>query len=248
MISVLCATYGRPYLLEELIESFLRQTYTDAELVILNDRADQTLFFEHPRVRVYNTAERSPFIGTKRRTMAGMAKGDFLAFWDDDDIYLPDHLQTVVDRIPLYAGLMARQKNQWRWLEGDVMVIQPAMYIHTWLIEKNFYHSVGGHVDKTFNEDQAFIKKILHTRKVPGPPTRGLEKPTFILRDCTGREHCSFKHSEKLLTCSERMDFIAKEVDDIGLIGDIQLHPHWHADYTERAQKEWEIVTCQTGR
>jgi GT2 family glycosyltransferase len=47
-ISYMCLTYGRPKVLEEAIESFLRQDYKgEKELVVLNDFADQTLVFDH---------------------------------------------------------------------------------------------------------------------------------------------------------------------------------------------------------
>src|SRR5438876_11343843 len=46
-VSCMCATYNRPpnsqWLLEEAIESFLRQDYAEKELLVLNDCAGQEL-------------------------------------------------------------------------------------------------------------------------------------------------------------------------------------------------------------
>ncbi|MCL4258972.1 MAG: glycosyltransferase family 2 protein, partial [Anaerolineales bacterium] len=48
-VSCICPTYGRVELLEEAIESFLRQDYPgQKELIVLNDYAGQTLHFDHP--------------------------------------------------------------------------------------------------------------------------------------------------------------------------------------------------------
>src|SRR2546429_75321 len=58
-VSCVCPTYARPELLEEAIESFLRQDYRGAkELIVLNDYACQTLELDHPEVRVVNVPKR----------------------------------------------------------------------------------------------------------------------------------------------------------------------------------------------
>ena len=89
LISALCITYGRHQLLEEALESFLRQDYPNKELIIINDLPEQTLIFEHPQVKIFNFKERFPTIGDKRNKSVEMSKGDILTSWDDDGIYLP---------------------------------------------------------------------------------------------------------------------------------------------------------------
>ncbi|MBL9133285.1 MAG: glycosyltransferase family 2 protein [Verrucomicrobiaceae bacterium] len=96
-VSCMCLTYGRPHLLEEAIESFLRQDYAgQKELVVLNDLDWQTLRFEHPEVRVINVPTRFRTIGEKRNACAALASHDLLFVWDDDDIYLPHRLSYSV--------------------------------------------------------------------------------------------------------------------------------------------------------
>ena len=58
-VSCFCCTYGRPDVLEEAIESFLRQDYEGPkELIVLNDFTQQTLHFEHPEVKIINAEQR----------------------------------------------------------------------------------------------------------------------------------------------------------------------------------------------
>lgn len=96
-VSCMCLTYGRPHLLEEAIESFLRQDYPgQKELIVLNDLDWQTLRFEHPEVRVINVPARFRTIGEKRNACAALASHDLLFVWDDDDIYLPHRLSYSV--------------------------------------------------------------------------------------------------------------------------------------------------------
>ena len=55
-VSCYCPTYGRTSSLEEAIYRFLNQDYDgEKELIILNDLQDQTLFFDHPEVKIINS-------------------------------------------------------------------------------------------------------------------------------------------------------------------------------------------------
>jgi glycosyltransferase involved in cell wall biosynthesis len=103
LVSCICPTYNRPpshkHLVEEAIESFLRQTYPNKELVVLNDCPGQDLLCDAPGVRVVNVPERFPTLGEKRNAGVALARGDLIAPWDDDDISLPWRLSLSVDRI-----------------------------------------------------------------------------------------------------------------------------------------------------
>ena len=61
MISVLTLTYQRHHILEEAIESFLRQDFSgESEMVIINDSPIVEYVFEHPKIRIINLKERFP--------------------------------------------------------------------------------------------------------------------------------------------------------------------------------------------
>lgn len=99
-ISCLCITYLRTSLLEEAIECFLRQTYRGPkELIVINDAEDQYLEFDHPEVLVVNTGRRFRTIGEKRNASVALSKYDYLATWDDDDIFLPHRLEYCYNKI-----------------------------------------------------------------------------------------------------------------------------------------------------
>lgn len=96
-VSCMCLTYGRPHVLAEAIESFLRQDYAGIkELIVLNDLDCQALRFDHPEVRVINIPKRFRTVGEKRNACAALASHDLLFVWDDDDIYLPHRLSYSV--------------------------------------------------------------------------------------------------------------------------------------------------------
>jgi len=89
-VSCYCATYGRTKLLEEAIHSFLLQDYEgEKELVILNDFSEQTLFFDHPEVKIINSKERITPLSKKFNDCISYCTGKYVFVWEDDDIYLP---------------------------------------------------------------------------------------------------------------------------------------------------------------
>jgi glycosyltransferase involved in cell wall biosynthesis len=100
-ISCICGTYNRaatrPWLLEEAVESFLRQTHPDRELIILNDHPGQELVCDAPGVRVVNTAPRFPTLGDKFNHGVTLATGDAICEWADDDISLPHRLEQAAE-------------------------------------------------------------------------------------------------------------------------------------------------------
>ena len=189
-----------------------------------------------------NVTTRFPFTGTKRKNLTTFANGSHIAHWDDDDIYLPDHLGNVMQRFPLFNGRNARQK--WHWFDrGHAKYrIIPAAYIHTWVGELSLYNEVGGHDNSSQSEDLLFLKKLIRSHDIVGPRTKGFERPTFILRDATGRAHMSYGFQGRYESAAI-MDRMEKEVDSIGAKGVFHMKPHWKQDYIGKAQASWEALT-----
>ncbi|MEZ4657924.1 MAG: glycosyltransferase family A protein [Caldilineaceae bacterium] len=99
-MSCICPTYGRVGLLEEALESFLRQDYPGRkELIVLNDEDQQTLLFDHPEVRIINLPARCHSLGEKFKAAVALASHDLIFVWRDDDIYLPHRLSYSVAQL-----------------------------------------------------------------------------------------------------------------------------------------------------
>ncbi len=100
--SVVIPTYQRAGLIGKTIESLLKQTFTDFEIIVVDDGGtDETRSvveaFDDARVRYYwkENGER----GAARNYGAALARGEYLNFFDSDDIALPHHLQTAKEVI-----------------------------------------------------------------------------------------------------------------------------------------------------
>lgn len=102
MISVLMLTYNREALVSRAIESILAQTYKNFEFVIVdNGSTDQSgqivdgYAARDSRIRVIHRERGN--IGAGRNTALDAAKGEYLAFIDDDDWAEPDFLAFLVE-------------------------------------------------------------------------------------------------------------------------------------------------------
>ncbi|HEY9635336.1 MAG TPA: glycosyltransferase [Coleofasciculaceae cyanobacterium] len=96
VISVIIPAYNAENTLHETIESVFNQTFTDFELIVINDDSqDATLeVVEHlqdNRLNVFSY----PHAGVSASRNRGLAKasGEFIAFLDADDLWSPDKLE-----------------------------------------------------------------------------------------------------------------------------------------------------------
>lgn len=96
-VSVCVPTFDRPTLLRVCLESILRQTFTDFELLVLDnasseDTRDVVLSFSDPRLRYHrNDVNIGPF--PNMNLGLELARGDFVCIAHDDDVYLPRFLE-----------------------------------------------------------------------------------------------------------------------------------------------------------
>jgi hypothetical protein len=105
-IDCLMGTYGRHQLASEALACFLAQSgAAQATLLIYNQHPVQ-LKFAHPRVRIVNETLPAQSLRFIRRRMLDLADpaADLIHFWDDDDLYLPWHLQDCVAHIGAAAA------------------------------------------------------------------------------------------------------------------------------------------------
>jgi len=91
-------TRDRRNFIPRVIACFLSQTYTDSELIILDDGIDRVedLIPHDRRVRYYHSQFRR-VVGAKRNMACQAANGDVIAHWDDDDWSHPERLATQIE-------------------------------------------------------------------------------------------------------------------------------------------------------
>jgi glycosyltransferase involved in cell wall biosynthesis len=101
MISVIVPTYNRPAMLIEAINSILNQTYQDFEIIVVNDAGMDVerkikSFNKNHNIK-YLMHNENKGLAAARNTGIKEARGKYIAYLDDDDVYYPDHLETLVN-------------------------------------------------------------------------------------------------------------------------------------------------------
>jgi glycosyltransferase involved in cell wall biosynthesis len=103
LVSVLMSVHDDARFVREAVESVLRQTLTDLELVVVDDASTDATpellsSVGDPRLRLMRNDERSGLAASLNRGLE-TAQGRYVARLDSDDVALPDRLQLQVARI-----------------------------------------------------------------------------------------------------------------------------------------------------
>lgn len=99
-VSILIPTYNRETLILKALDSIFKQTFQDYEIMIIDDAStdntEQVIKdLNHPRVR-YFKLEKNGGQCIARNYGARQALGEFLAFLDSDDEWLPEKLEKQI--------------------------------------------------------------------------------------------------------------------------------------------------------
>lgn len=163
LVSVLMPAYNREKYIEEAIEAVLTSTFTDFELIIVDDHStDNTLEIAHRyaasdgRIRVYRN-EKNLEQFPSRNKAASMARGTIIFCADSDDTIEPDALEYVVKQFNAHPGvnfatmylsndikeptlLDSKSAVRKNYFENNFLLIGPAGTI----IKKDFFDAIGG--------------------------------------------------------------------------------------------------------
>ena len=96
-VSVLIPFYNSEAFLKPCIDSVLRQTFTDFELILLNDGSTDgseriVKEYDDPRIRYYSNGKNLG-IPVSHNKLMDYARGEYLALVDSDNLCCPDRLE-----------------------------------------------------------------------------------------------------------------------------------------------------------
>ncbi len=102
-VSVILPTYNRTSTLGDAMASVLGQSFTDLELIIVDDGSTEDVEalvrrLTDERIR-YVRKERNEGAAAARNTGIALARGALIAFHDSDDLWLPGKLARQVERL-----------------------------------------------------------------------------------------------------------------------------------------------------
>lgn len=123
--TVLMPAHNRADVIGHAIRSVLWQTDPDFELLIAGDgctdgTAAIVAAFEDPRIRWFDLPK-APFAGyANRNRVLREARGRYVAYAQDDDIMLPDHLERLVATLERTAADWAYSRPVWVGRDGSL--------------------------------------------------------------------------------------------------------------------------------
>lgn len=100
LVSIIMPSYNTALYIEETIQSVLNQTYPNWELIIVddcsNDNTDEVLEkIKDPRIH-YLKNEKNSGAAVSRNKALREAKGQWIAFLDSDDLWMPNKLEKQI--------------------------------------------------------------------------------------------------------------------------------------------------------
>ncbi len=103
LVSVIIPTYNRPKFLKDAINSVLGQSIQNFEIIVINDGGNDVsqiidALNTNNNIHLITHPHRKD-VAAARNTGLKSAKGLYIAYLDDDDIYYPDHLDTLVSAL-----------------------------------------------------------------------------------------------------------------------------------------------------
>ncbi|OJX39532.1 MAG: hypothetical protein BGO78_13560 [Chloroflexi bacterium 44-23] len=98
LISIMMPAYNAERYIRQAIQSIIDQTYTHWELILINDGSvdrtpDILSDIDDERIRIFNQSNQGE--AASRNNALKHMQGDFVAFLDSDDQFLPNFLETM---------------------------------------------------------------------------------------------------------------------------------------------------------
>ena len=173
LVSCLMVTRDRPEFALQSVEYFLRQTYPNRELVIVEDgiASLKDRLPRDPRIQLVSTGLRRS-IGAMRNQSCELAKGEVLVLWDDDDWQGSDRLATQVqpildDRADItgLTDLDWLELDSWRCWQLDrplqERMLLNRVYAGTLAFRRRVWDRVARFANRSLAEDAAFLRQAL---------------------------------------------------------------------------------------
>ncbi len=172
-VSIILPTYNGAASISTAITSVLTQSYTDFELIIINDASTDTTAQvladwaqKDSRILVITNPQNLKLVATLNRALQ-YAKGTYIARIDDDDVWVDSHkLDVQVSRLDQDPSLVLIG-TQFATIDGSGNIMRPGFFFgkdakirQTLLLDNPFGHSTvlwrGSAITRGYSYDEHF--------------------------------------------------------------------------------------------
>lgn len=163
LVSIIIPTYNRSVLLQQTLKSILAQTYRNFEIILISDAStDDTSpivhSFKDERIKFTTLNENLKYPSRVRNIGIEKANGEFIAFCDDDDLWMEHKLKTQIkflfanENIELVASnsylfpghIVPSMQLLWnKNLNYEELLKQNSIITPSVLIRKRTLHKIG---------------------------------------------------------------------------------------------------------
>lgn len=204
-VSVIMPVHNRRHLIQRAIESVLQQTFSEWELLIVDDGSTDglealvvPLLEKYTNIRYLRHARRG--VALTRNIGIHAALGQYITFLDSDDEYTPDHLRVRVEYIEsqthvdvVHGGVELIGPEETFWVQ-DAFDSTKKIHISeccvgsTFLGRKEAFLLAGGFKDLSYSAESELLPRLesmFYVEKVDFPTYRyytGLEDSVCTLR------------------------------------------------------------------
>ncbi len=254
--SVIIPLYNKQDYIENTVSSILKQTFTDFEIIIVNDGStdaslERVMHFSDNRIRIFTTENQG--VSAARNVAIRHASGMYFAFMDADDYWYPQHLEKLhetiitLNHLSVFTTLLevetangiypAHYSNLPDTIMAEVDLFKTSMAhvllsAYTTAIHKSVFTTVGPFNETLSNgEDTEYWFRIGFNYKI-GLYNRITARHTFVPgslsnRKFNSRNFCNFERFIEM----ERENPIAKKAIDINRFS-LALQCKIHGDRT----------------
>ena len=202
LISVIVPTHNRVQLLEEALASLETQVFCDWEAIVVDDASapevdSERIVAEYPRSRLIRHKSVQGGAAAKN-TGVRAARGEFLAFLDDDDLYDPRYLSRALEVLDRQSDIEVLFMGV-RWFGRDAQLSERA---HAESLARTLECAPGHPVEQSVVRwyDQNLLRALL--QQVPMPFQRPVVRRTAFDRIGEYRPNCLLWDCEWALRAS----------------------------------------------
>ncbi len=171
-VSVLIPCYNVGHYLCEALDSVLRQTYTDYEIIVVDDGSEDDtpeIVSRYPSVKYIQCEHKG--ISAARNTALFHANGEFVVFLDADDYWLPEKLKKQVAYLDAHPECQLVYTLAKNFFDGDPQTMKPRQEqlmnanldncLVTCCIRRSLYEKYGGYrEDYPYGEDTYWVTRL----------------------------------------------------------------------------------------
>jgi glycosyltransferase involved in cell wall biosynthesis len=153
LVSVIIRVYNSERFLAQAIESVLAQTYRPIEVIVVDDGStDQSASIARSYKEVHYIYQANQGPAVARNTGLAAVQGEFIAFIDHDDVWLPNKLDVQVEYLiehPDVGFVICRIES---FLDlavslppgvGEVSLMREQINLNTMLVRRGVFERVG---------------------------------------------------------------------------------------------------------